>query len=139
MKTPKVVLDTNIYLSGYLYSGNPLTCLELAREGKILVYISRPILLELADKLYNKFNWKEVDVRDLVENVSSYTEIVSPSTDIFIIKKDKSDNKILELAKEVNADFIVTGDKKHILPLKKFGKAQILTATDFVKMLGSKN
>ena len=69
MKTTKVVFDTNIFISGYLFGGNPLRCLELAREERIKVFTSNAILLELAEKLYTKFDWKEDDIKKLLENI----------------------------------------------------------------------
>ena len=139
MKKIKIVLDTNIFISGYLFGGNPLRCLELAREGKIRVFASNAILLELAEKLYTKFDWKEDDIKKLLDNINRYVEVIEPKHNLALIKRDEPDNRVLEIAQEIDADFIVSGDKKHILPIKKFGKTNIVTAADFIKMVDIEN
>lgn len=134
MKTPKVVLDTNIFVSGIIYGGTPRVCIDLAREGKIQLFTSNALLLELARILNEKFEWSEWKIRDTISGLSKFIEIVSTSQIVSLINKDESDNRILEVAKEVDADYIVTGDKRHILPLRKFGKTKILGASDFVQL-----
>jgi len=47
------------------------------------------------------------------------------------------DNRISECAVDGNAEFIVTGDTKHILPLKEYKGIKILTPSEFVKLLPS--
>ncbi len=50
--------------------------------------------------------------------------------------KDPNDDWLLALAEEVQADYIVTGDKNSgILERKKIGKTQIVTAQLFCKKL----
>ena len=47
----KVVLDTNIYISGFLFGGNSREILNLITEGKLQLFISDDILLELKSVL----------------------------------------------------------------------------------------
>jgi len=51
----RVVCDTNILLSGFLFGGNPEKVLEAVRAGKIHLLISSSILAEFASILKNKF------------------------------------------------------------------------------------
>ena len=121
MKPPKVVFDTNIFISAILFGGNPLRCLEMSWEGKIIVVTSKAILLELAEKMNKKFDWEEEEVRNLIEGITKFAGIVEP--------EEK------EVAQKTKADFIISGDKRHILPLKKFEGTKIISATDFIKQL----
>lgn len=130
---PKVVFDTNILISAIIFGGNPRTCLELVREGKIKLYISKPILYELAKKLHEKFEWDSKSIEKLIVRLSNIAEVVDVKSYINLIKNDPTDNKILELASEVKADFIVSGDKKHILSIGVFGKTQIVSSTKFLE------
>jgi len=43
------------------------------------------------------------------------------------------DNRILECALEAKAHFLISGDKKHILPLKKLKGVKILSASHFLE------
>lgn len=130
----KVVFDTNIFISAVIFGGNPRRCLELARSGEINLSVSNSILLELAEKLYIKFGWNQNDVEKVIIGVSKFSNIVLPKDKVTKIKLDDDDNRILEVVKEINADYLISGDKKHILSLKKFGKTTILSATDFLRI-----
>ena len=131
----KVVFDTNIFISGIIYGGSPLLCIDFARERKFDLYVSKKIILELAIKLREKFGWEDRKVNIVIHNIFTYSQVVEPKATIDLIKKDPSDNKILDVAKEVGADFIISGDKKHVLPIKKFEKTDIITASEFIKLL----
>jgi predicted nucleic acid-binding protein len=57
-------------------------------------------------------------------------ELVSPA-----ITRDVTDTKFLSLAAEVRADFLVTGDRRHLLNLRRFRETRIVTAAQFMKEL----
>lgn len=128
----KVTFDTNIYISAIIFGGNPRACLELAKKNQIELYTSREILFELSQKLKEKFGWQDGDIVEVIEGLAKFVKVVRPKTRISIIKKDPSDNKILECAFEGKVDFIISGDVKHILSLKKFGKIKIVMAKEFL-------
>ena len=120
MGSKKAVFDTNIYISAILFGGNPRQCLQLARNGKFELFTSRAILLELATAMRNKFNWKDDDIKELIEGLGLFTKVVYPKIKISRVKESPKDNRILECALAVQADYIVSGDKRHLLSLKKF-------------------
>lgn len=129
---PRVVFDTNIYISAILFGGNPRICLELAREGEIQLVTSRAILLELTTNLREKFNWREEDIAEVIEGIGKFAKVVEPVKRINLIKAAPEDNRILECADEGKADYLISGDKKHILPLKSFKGKKIVTAKQFL-------
>lgn len=110
-------------------------CLEAARNGESDLVTSRAILLELAKVLQKKFNWSEEDIAEVIVGLGTFVTPVRPTTKTDVIKDDQSDNKILEAALAGKVDFIVSGDKRHILPLKKFRGIKIVTAAKFLKEL----
>lgn len=128
----KVVFDTNIFISAIIFGGNPRTCLELAREGKIQLFSSLSILLELAKKLAAKFGWKDKDIKEVIQGISKFAVIIKPTIKIDKIKGDKTDNRILECAVTAKADCVISGDKHHLLSLKKFENIPILSSTQFL-------
>lgn len=129
---PRVVFDTNIFISAVIFGGNPKQCLELARKGKICLYSSKAILAELAAKLSTKFYWDGKAIEELIEGLLVFTTPVVPKQRVRLIKKDLDDNKILECSLEANANFIISGDKKHILSLGKMKNIQIVTSKQFL-------
>ncbi len=130
---PKVVFDTNIYLSAILFGGPPRICLELARAGDVALITSRAILLELAITLREKFLWSDKDISDVIVGISKFATIMRPQSRVDMIHEDPDDNRTLEAALEARANLIISGDKRHVLPLKTFEGIRILSAADFLK------
>lgn len=128
----KAVFDTNVYISAILFGGNPRTCLELARAREIELFVSRPILLELAQKLQDKFLWSVIEIEEVIEGLAMFVKVVSPRAQITTIKEEPKDNRILECALEAAADYIISGDKKHLLSLEKFKGIPIISSKDFL-------
>ena len=129
----KVVFDTNIYISAIVFGGAPLLCLEAARSREVELYVSKGILLELTNKLESKFLHSRTDTEKVLTRLSKFAKIITPKEKLTIIKDDPSDNMILEAAVEAKTDFIVSGDKKHILSLKEFRGIKIISPADFLK------
>lgn len=133
----KVVFDTNIFISAIIFGGNSRTCLELVKSEEILLITSRNILLELSQKLNKKFDWNEKDIEDVIIGIGVFAKIVYPVKTITKITKDKSDNKILEAAVVGRADYIVSGDKRHLLSLKRYRKIKIVSPQEFIKLINN--
>lgn len=131
--SPKVVFDTNIFISAILFGGGPRQVLELAREGKIQLVTSKAILLELSEKLHEKFEWSQEEIEEVISGIGMFANVVAPKTKVARIKADPDDNRILECAKVAQADYIISGDKRHILPLKRFGKTKIVSLREFLE------
>lgn len=130
---PRVVFDTNIFISAIIFGGNPRRCLELARSGEIELFASRTLLLELSNKLKEKFLWEEYLIKEVIEGILVFTRVVAPSKKVSVVKSDPDDNRVLEVAQEATADYIVSGDKKHLPALEEFEDIPILTATQFLE------
>lgn len=129
----KVVLDTNVYLSGIIFGGNARHILDLTIEGKITTVTSPAILLEISDKLKNKFHWNKEQIIVTIKSIAKLGEVVTPKEKLQIVKKDKNDNKIIEAAYVADADFIITGDK-HLLDIKKYQGIRIISPTQFLSI-----
>jgi putative PIN family toxin of toxin-antitoxin system len=129
----RVVADTNIYVSAYNFGGTPSRILELAQEGQLILFVSQPILQELAGVLRRKFAWSEDLASRTVSNILRFAHLVTPRHKLTVIE-DPGDNRILECAVEARADIIVTGDR-HLLKLKTFQGTTILTARQFLRVV----
>lgn len=136
---PKVVFDTNIYISGILFGGIPRNCLELAKSENVELFVSNKVLLELADKLDKKFFLNPETTKKILKEIAKFSQILFPKTRINHIKRDPADNMILECALEAKADYIISGDKKHLLSLKNFKNIPIVSAREFMDLYYNKN
>ena len=131
---PKVVIDTNVFVSGLTFKGKPREVLGLAWKGEIEVCVSPFILNELADSLKEDFGWSNDEIKNTIERIKSQTILIWPKINISLIKQKDDDNRILECAVEGNVQYLISGDKKHLLPLKKYQGIKILSPTAFLKV-----
>ena len=133
---PSATADTNIYVSALQFGGVPLHFLELAAAGEFRLYISDAILNESLRVLRYKFQWSEADLRDAEATIRACTEHIIPQETLDVIQADPPDNRILECAATAQSDYIVTGDKRHILPLGSYRGIPIIRAAEFLRQLG---
>ena len=129
----KVVFDTNIFISAFVIPGSPgERAFLLARQSRFELYTSVPILTETANKLREKFDQSEEDIKEALRIISRSATVLKPAVRLNVLE-DIPDNRILECAVEANADVIVTGDR-HLLNLKKFQGIPIVRLADFLRM-----
>ena len=131
----RVVLDTNVYISAVLFGGKPERIRLLAKEGEIEVLVSEAILFEIAEILRRKFRWTSRKISHLIDDIRQYTILITPCRRISRIKEDEPDNRILECAVEGEAHYIVSGDKRHLLPLKEYRGIKIVSPHTLLEQL----
>ena len=131
----KVVLDTNVLVSGLNFEGNENRILILFYRRVIEVYFSPFILQELKTVLEKKFRWEKDRVNFLLKKINELGITVYPTCNISVIKTKKDDNRILECAVEAKADYIITGDTKHLQPLKEIQGIPILIPAQFLNIV----
>ena len=128
----KVVLDTNVFVSGVFFRGPPYQILKAWRDGKIQILVS-PAILEEYHRVMLELSaqFSEIDPRSLVDVLAVHSEIVLPPNLPPVIRHDPSDDKFLECALAGKAACIISGDK-HLLNLSQFKGIPILKPYDFV-------
>ena len=125
--------DTNVYISAFLASGAARRALLLAEEGVFALQVSQPILDETTEVLA-RFGVTPEDIRDVVAGIDRVGQRVVPHVDLDAVPQDRDDNTILECALASRSDYIVTSDK-HLLRLKRYGGADIVTPAAFLTLL----
>ncbi len=131
---PRVVIDTNVIVSGLTFKGQPREVLDLAWKGEIEVYISPFILKELTGTLRKDFGWSGEQIRETVQRIKAKTISIRPKIKISVVKEKDDDNRILECAIEGNVRYLISGDKKHLLPLKEYQGIRILSPAQFLML-----
>jgi len=129
---PKIVLDTNVFVSALGWEGKPRRIFRYCIEGRCHLFISQAIILETVKVLsYPKFNFTRFQVDELLALIAEMATFVEPDFTLNIISTDPSDNRILECALAAECRCIVTGDK-HLLDLENFQNIQIVTPDAFI-------
>ena len=131
---PRVVIDTNVFVSGLTFNGKPREILDLAWKDEIEVYISPFILEELSDSLQEDFGWSKDEIRRVIQRVRTKAILIHPKTPLSVIKEKKDDNRILECAIEGKVDYLISGDKKHLLPLRRYQGVWVLSPAEFLNL-----
>jgi len=128
---PRIVADTNIYISALNFGGTADEVLALGRARLIDIYISPAILNEISGVLSRKFRWSEERILEARTAIDSFTVLVHPRQSVRLVPEDEADNRILECALAARADAIVTGDH-HLLDLRRFRSSRITTPREFL-------
>jgi putative PIN family toxin of toxin-antitoxin system len=132
---PVVVFDTNILFSAIGWRGRAYECIEQARLGTAQSITCQEILDELADKLRMKLAFSDDQIPDTLADLLSFTRLVSITNTLTVITDDPDDDKVLECAVLGMATHIVTGDRRHLLPLGAYHGISIISAADFLAVV----
>lgn len=128
----RVVLDTNVIVSGIFWKGIPYKILEKWIFDEFELLITEEILQEYHRTLIKISKGK----RDILINtwIMFIVEngIVIDVKKRFNLSEDPDDNKFIECALAGNALYIVSGDL-HLLDLKTVMNVQIITPREFIK------
>lgn len=147
----RAVFDCMIYVQGAARTRNPANaCFELVESGAVELYLSQEILEEIEDfltraKLRKRFlTLSDEVVEAFLIDIKSKSEILEDVPPVFQYLRDPKDEKYINLAVEVEADFIVSRDND-LLDLmtgydhsckefrQRFKKLKIVTPIDFLK------
>ena len=131
----RVVLDTNVIVSGLNFPGNERLVLDLARRGRFELYLSPFILEEVAGVLARKFGWTGEHSSQALRVLRDAATVIEPRRRPSVIEGNHADNRILECAVAASANYLVTGDRRHLLPLENHRGARILNAPRFLSIL----
>lgn len=130
----RVVLDTNVLLSALAFPGSkPDQALQRVRRGEMELFLSTFILAELERILRDKFRFTKRQTDERVAVIRRMATLVEPMERIALVTAKEDDNRILECAVAARADYLVTGDKEHLLPLRSIGTTQIVTPAAFLE------
>lgn len=128
--------DTNVLLSALIFpGGSPEQVIELCRTGELSHFTSPDILSEFRGVLTRKFRYGASDAEEFCERVLAFSELVYPTQRLRVVTRKDSDNRVIECAVTANAEFIITGDRRDLLPLRSYGDVQIVTAADLLRRL----
>lgn len=129
----KVILDTNVFVSGIFFSGPPYRILEAWRDDKIQLVVSPEILEE-----YRRVGELLAEDHPAI-NLSPWIELVVQKASIFsvpphaeVVCDDPDDDKFLACALASKSRAIVSGDK-HLLKVSGYEGIEVLKPRDFLE------
>lgn len=131
------MVDTNLIVSGTATTSIvPYQLLEAWRNSEYILVTSPAIIEEVKDVLQRpekKFSITTQEIDEVIDALTTHTFITPGTLEVDVVRGDPDDNKFIACALEGSASHIVTGDKKHLLPLKEYQGVKIVSARDFLE------
>jgi len=128
----KLIIDTNVLVSGIFFSGPPYSILNAWRDEKISLIVSPEILEEYqrtGEKLSNKF--PGIDLEHWIALIMLKAAIIDAPSLSESVCDDQDDDKFFALAIASNTKIITSGDK-HLLDVSGYYGISVLKPREFV-------
>ena len=135
----RLVLDTNILISAFLWKGTTHRFIELVEENEIQLFTTHILLNELRDTLQSKklalaITASGFSAHDFVRRYRDMTSLITARKMTQQICRDADDDAVLACALAARAQLIVTGDKD-LRILHPFQNIAILPPADALKLI----
>lgn len=129
----RIVLDTNVLVSGIFFSGHPSDILKAWRDGEVQFALTPEIIDEyvrVARILADGFSG--IEINPILTLIIANSDIVQPLPFLHQVCEDPDDDKFLACALASESSTIVSGDK-HLLKLSGYRGITVLTPRAFVE------
>ena len=128
----RIVIDTNVVISGTFFGGYPRKIIECISKNQFSAYASAEIISEYEEIVDEMIIRKQGKLRrDILAPFIAKLHLIEPTT-VSNICRDPDDNKFIECAIDSKALYIVSGDKD-LLDIANYEGIQMITAADFCK------
>ena len=132
----KVVFDTNIVASASFWRGTPFDCLAAWAQGHCEAVVSPAVLAEYHETMEElRLQYPDRKPVAWADALTESAWLVFPTDRATGATPDRADEMILECALAGEADYIVTGDKRHLLALREFRDIPIVSPAGFLRRL----
>jgi putative PIN family toxin of toxin-antitoxin system len=137
----RVVIDTNVWVSGLLWGGLPGAVIKLAERAAITVYATGAMLAELQEvlerpQLEPRRRELGLEVADLVAYAAGLLTVIDLTNVPALVPDDPDDDVIVACAIAVGANFIISGDR-HLQVLQQVGGIPVVTPQGFLAHIQS--
>ena len=129
----KLILDTNVFISGIFWSGTPAKILNAWHEKMLKIVSSLEILDEysrVGDLLTKKY--PRVDITPFINLMIRDCEFFTPIKLKTPVSRDPDDDKFIAVALAANCHLIVSGDND-LLSVTGYNNIEIINPNEFVK------
>ena len=136
----KLVLDTNVWLSGIFWEGEASKIIEKTEKKNIQILISENILSEIVNVLNKESKFQKyilnlkLSVEEILRTILSISDLIETKIKLDLIKADPKDNIILEVALDGKAEYIISYDN-HLLNMIEFRGIKIISPGEFLKII----
>lgn len=136
----RLVLDTNVVASALLWRGVPQMLLQAGRERRVSLFTSIQLLAELTDilarlKFEKKLAASGLTIGQIVDRYAELAALVQPAVIAPTVLDDPDDDQVLACAVAARANLIVSGDRRHLLPMSTFEGMPIVLPAEALRII----
>jgi putative PIN family toxin of toxin-antitoxin system len=127
----KVVIDTNVFVSGVFFSGPPYQILKAWQSGELELAVSQEILDEYqrVGKILER-DRPGIDISPILNFVVEHASVYQPARLKQPVCEDPDDDKFISCALASRSNVIVSGDK-HLLKVSGYQGIEVLKPRQF--------
>jgi putative PIN family toxin of toxin-antitoxin system len=128
----RVILNTNVFVSGVFFAGPPYRILEAWRDGELQLVVSEEILEEyqrVGETLAEQF--PGINLQPIIDLVTTNAEIFPNQILRGSVCEDPDDDKFIACAIASRCKVIVSGDR-HLLKVSGFGGIKVMRPRQFI-------
>ncbi len=138
----RIVIDTNLLISGVISAGLPRQLVDAAKAGEFELCTSEVLLAELLDviargKFAARLTQAGLTPQAIVEDMRALAVVVTPTSVARVVPTDPDDDHVLAAALTGGADLIASGDKRDLLPLGSYQGIPIITAKQALERIAA--
>lgn len=127
----RIVLDTNVLISGIFFHGPSYRILQAWKQKKVQFVITLEIYAEytrVAEVISKKY--PGIDISEILNLIAIYSEIVQSLTLSEPICEDPDDDKFIACAISNEVRYIVSGDK-HLIKISGYHGIRVIKPQEF--------
>ena len=140
---PRAILDSSVLVSAFLTPHSSVVrLLHDPARSRYQLCLSDAILTETAETLLGKSRlhrhaaYVDEDVHGFVRWLLTQAELVTDVPVLRVVLNDPKDDPIVAAAVAAKADYLVTGDRAHLLPIGEYQGTRIISPREFLDILG---
>jgi uncharacterized protein len=142
MAKVRIVVDTNVYVSGLLWTGLPHDPLSAAETGH-LTLVTTPAIIEedrevlVRPKFAARIRTLTTSVDELLESFLGIVRIIQEPKVVRVVRADPDDDKFIACAVSARVRWVISGDT-HLLTLQRYKSIRIVTPQQFWTVWGTR-
>jgi uncharacterized protein len=127
--TQRALCDTNVLVSAFIAGGPPSRVIEASIDGRIELVLAAPVIDELERVLTLKLGFEPERLHDIAALLMdiSVARVGAPTQPVEAITGDPDDDVVLACGVSAGVQVIVSGDRRHMLPVREHRGTRIVS------------
>jgi hypothetical protein len=125
-------MDTNVFVSSF-FGGNPRKIVDFWKTGEVTLCLSKPIIDEYMEVLRRLGLQNEKELEELLDLLAHGFHVVftAKTPELHVVEDDPDDNKFIECAVALKAEFVISGDRA-LTAIEDYMGVRMVTPKEFV-------